>query len=296
MHRLPAEFGISLDRHGGEFRRGELHEDVGARGLELGDLGVDAGVGHLVRRLGHDRNLAAEAVLQALEVVLAETVILIEHRDLAARMVLQHILRIDMRFGLVARQEAHGPGKLARLVPHRGARGDEELRDLLRVQIGMDRLAGVGAEARQDKENVVFLDELAGRLHRLGRIVGVVIGNEIDLAAPDAALGVDLVEIGRHHLADHAIGGSRTGIGHGIADPDLVGARDRRRALPESRRRHRGQHQRRCRVAPRRSEKPANGLCCPKPGQLLHSRTSDVDRSHCSPPCEPNFFYIILNA
>ena len=50
MHRLPTDFGIALDRHGGEFRRGELHEDVGARGLELGDLGVDSGVRHLVRR------------------------------------------------------------------------------------------------------------------------------------------------------------------------------------------------------------------------------------------------------
>ncbi len=38
---------------------------------------------------------------------------------------------------------------ILRLVPHRRARGDEELRDLLRVQIGMDRLARVGAEARQ---------------------------------------------------------------------------------------------------------------------------------------------------
>ena len=287
MHRLPAEFGISLDRHGGEFRRGELHEDVGARGLELGHLGVDVGVGHLVRRLGHDRNLAAEAVLQALDVVLAETIVLIEHRDLAARMVLEDILRIDVRFGLVAGQEAHGPGKLARLVPHRGARGDKELRDLLRVQIGVDRLAGVGAEARQDKENVVFLDELAGRLHRLGRVVGVVIGNEIDLAALDAALGVDLFEIGRDDLADHAIGRSRTGIGHGIADPDLVGGRARRRALPESRPRHRGKQQCRCSAAPRRGENPAHGRCCPKPGQLLHSRTSDVDSSHSSPPCEP---------
>ena len=77
----------------GEFRRGELDEDVGAGGLELGDLGVDAGVRHLVRRLGHDRNLAAEAILQALDVVLAEAVVLIEDRDLAARMVLQQILR-----------------------------------------------------------------------------------------------------------------------------------------------------------------------------------------------------------
>ena len=203
------------------------------------------------------------------------------------------ILRIDVRFGLVAGQEAHGPGKLARLVPHRGARGDEQLRDLLRVQIGMDGLAGVGAEACQNKENVVFLDELARHLHRLGRIVGVVIGNEVDLAAVDAALGVDLVEIGRQHLADHAIGGSRTGIGHGVADPDFVGAR-RRSALPESRPGHRGKQQRRCSAAPRRAKSRRTASLSDRERDSSMTYRVIVDSPHCSPPYESMPIFVIF--
>src|SRR5262249_20645662 len=51
--------------------------------------------------------------------------------------------------------------------------------------------------------------------------VAVVIGNEIDLAAVDAALGIDLVEKGLLGLADHAVSGGRTAIGHDVADLDF---------------------------------------------------------------------------
>jgi len=57
--------------------------------------------------------------------------------------------------------------------------------------------------------------------HRLGRAVAVVVGDEIDLAAVDAALGVDLLEVGVLGLADHAIGGRRSAIGHDVADLDF---------------------------------------------------------------------------
>ena len=56
-------------------------------------------------------------------------------------------------------------------------------------------------------------------------IVAVVIGDHIDLAAVDTALGVDLVQIGRDDLGYDAIGGGRTGIWSGVADADFVGAR-----------------------------------------------------------------------
>ena len=42
------------------------------------------------------------------------------------------------------------------------------------------------------------------------------------LTALDAALGVDLVEVGRHHLADHAVSGSRSAVRHGVANADLI--------------------------------------------------------------------------
>ena len=91
----------------------------------------------------------------------------------------------------------------------------------------------------QGEENLVLLDQLAGHLHGLGRLVAVVVGDHVDLAAVDAAFGVDLVQIGHHDLGDDAVGGSRTGIGRGDADPDFVGARGRagpaRKPAPPSR-------------------------------------------------------------
>ena len=251
MQRLPAEFGDAPDRHGREFRRGELDEDVGARGLELGELRIDGGIRDLVCGLGHDRHLAGEAVLQALQIFLAHPVVLIEDGDLAAGMGLQQILRKNLGFSGVARQKAHGPRKLARLVPGRRARQGEKLRHLLRVQIGLDRGVGVGADGRHRQENLVLLDELARHLQRLVGIVGVVIDDEIELAAVDAALGVDLVRIGRHDLGDDAVGGGRTGQGGGDANADFVAGR-RRRIYAGGQRRtcHRGNRQRHRSAAP----------------------------------------------
>src|SRR6185295_19732803 len=49
----------------------------------------------------------------------------------------------------------------------------------------------------------------------------VVIGDEIDLAAVDAAFGVDLLEVGFFGLADHAIGRRGPRIRHDVADLDF---------------------------------------------------------------------------
>jgi hypothetical protein len=253
MVRPPAEFGISLDRHGGEFRRGELDEHIGARGFQLGQLGLDVGIGHLVGGFSDDRQFAAEAVLQALQIFLAHAVVLVEDGDAAAWMVFENVLRIDLGFGRVGRQETHGPGKLLRLVPGRRARQREQLGHLLRVQIRLDRRVGVGADGAQGEENLIVLNELAGRLHDLDRVIRVVIGDDVDLAAVDAAFGVDLVHIGRDDLADDAVGRRRPGDGRRDADADFVGGRwSCVRAVTHCKTGHRGQRQR-C-AAPRRSQ------------------------------------------
>ena len=44
----------------------------------------------------------------------------------------------------------------------------------------------------------------------------------MDLAAVDAALGIDLVEVVGNGLADDAVSGGRAAIGHGVADPDFI--------------------------------------------------------------------------
>jgi len=78
-----------------------------------------------------------------------------------------------------------------------------------------------GSERAGDEQHFVGFDELAGLLNGLRRRVAVVIGDVIDLAAVDAALIVDHLEIGFFHLADHAIGGCGPAIGHDVADLDL---------------------------------------------------------------------------
>jgi hypothetical protein len=78
-----------------------------------------------------------------------------------------------------------------------------------------------GAERREDQEHLVALDQLARLLHGFRRAVGVVIGDEVDLAAVDAAIVVDHPEIGAHRLADDAIGRRRPAIRHDVADLDL---------------------------------------------------------------------------
>ena len=79
---------------------------------------------------------------------------------------------------------------------------------------------GVPSELKM-KQNLVALHQLARLLDRFRRAVAVVIADEVDLAAVDAAFGVDLLEVGLFGLADHAIGGGRTAIGHDVADLDL---------------------------------------------------------------------------
>jgi hypothetical protein len=52
------------------------------------------------------------------------------------------------------------------------------------------------AQGLEEGRHLILLHELPDHLHRLGRRVGVVVGDEVDLAAVDAALVVDLLEVG----------------------------------------------------------------------------------------------------
>ena len=201
----------------------DIDEDVGAGRLELDDMVVDGRLRGLEAffRDDHGSGLVAETVLQALQVVLAVIVVLIEHGDLGVGLFLQNIFGVDPRLALVARLPAHGPREVLRIVPLGGAGGDEKLRHLLGVHVFVDRRIGRRAERIEDEQNLVALDELARLLDRLGRAIAVVIADEVDLAAVDAAGVVDHLEIGGLGLADHAISGSRPAIGHDIADLDF---------------------------------------------------------------------------
>ena len=212
-----------LDRLRGEFRGRNVDEDVGAGALELDDVGIDRGLAGLVALLGDQdaRSLLAEHILQPGDVILAEIVVGVEHHDLGVGLCLQDVFCEDPGFDAVAGLKAHGPGKALRIVPLAGAGGDEQLRDLLGVVIFLHGVLGRRPQRVEHQEDLVALDQFADLLHRLRRAVAVVIGDEIDLAAVDAALIVDHLEIGFLGLADDAVGGSRAAIGLDIADLDL---------------------------------------------------------------------------
>ena len=220
--RLPAEFADFADRLRRSLRRGPGEEDVGAGIVQRHDLRIDRGIADLVGLVGDDHvDLVAEAVLQALELVLAGVVVLPEHRDLAVREIVQDVFGVDAPLALVVGLKAHGPGEVLGIAEFGAAGGDEQLRHFLGVHVFHDRRIGRRAERLEDQQDLVALHQLARLLDRLRRAVGVVIGDEIDLAAVDAALGVDHVEIGFFGLADHAIGRRRAAIGHDVADLDL---------------------------------------------------------------------------
>ena len=236
MQRPPIELRSLLDRLRREFRRRDVEEDVGSRRLQADHLRIHGGLGGVVGLFGDDFHLVADAVLEAFEIVLSVIVVLIKDRDLSGRIVLEQVFGVDARLALVAGLPAHGPWKVLRIVPLVGAGGDEELRDLLCVHVVLDRGVARRAQAVENQQHTVILDELARLLDGPGRAVAVVVGDEIDLAAVDAALGVDHLEIGSLGLADHAIGGGGSAVRHDVADLDATAVRS---AVP-LRSRHRG--------------------------------------------------------
>jgi len=99
VERLPLDLGDLLDRLRREFRRRDIEEDVGARRFELDDVVIDRGLGGLEAFLGddHGSRLGAEAVFEALDVVLAVIVILIHHGDLGVGLLFEKIFCVDPR-------------------------------------------------------------------------------------------------------------------------------------------------------------------------------------------------------
>ena len=80
----------------------------------------------------------------------------------------------------------------------------------LRVEIFLHGGVHGRADDLEREQHLVALDELAHLLDGLWRRVGVVILDQVDLAAVDAALVVDHLDIGGLGLADGGIGGGRS--------------------------------------------------------------------------------------
>jgi hypothetical protein len=73
-----------------------------------------------------------------------------------------------------------------------------------------------------DQEDLITFDKLARLFHCLWWTVRIVIGNEIDLAAVDAAGSVYLAKICRLGPAENAPSRSRPTVGHNVADLDFL--------------------------------------------------------------------------
>ena len=223
MQRLPADLGQFLHDLRGRLAEARVDQHIGAARLQCENLRVDGRVDRLEARFLHDhgRRLGAELGLEALDVVAAEIVVLHENGDLGVRLLLHQILRIDLALGRIDLQDRRRPREVLGIVEFRGAGRQHELRHLLRLEVLLHRRLAGRAGRAEHEEHAVALDELARLLDGLGRRIGVIERDQVDLAAVDAALLVDHLKIGRVDAAHDAVDRDRARIGHGLADLDL---------------------------------------------------------------------------
>ena len=171
----------------------------------------------------------AEPGLQPGEVVLAVRVVLVEDADLRARLVREDVVGVELGLGRVVGLPAERPwlrralAPMVDAVPPVGvAGGDEHLRHLVLVEVVPRREDRRGAEAADDGEDVVLLDELRGLRHRLGWVVLVVEDDVCDLAVEDSAVCVDVRVVRRLRSRDCLVGRSKAGERERPADHDLL--------------------------------------------------------------------------
>ena len=78
------------------------------------------------------------------------------------------------------------------------------------------------ADLDDRRHDLVGLDQLGDERRRLVRVVGVVLGDERQLVPVDAAVGVDLGEVGVEALGDGTEGRQRAGLGQRDADLEVL--------------------------------------------------------------------------
>src|SRR5690606_2483182 len=145
-------------------------------------------------------------------------VVLAEDADRRVGPLLDGVLREGRSLGDVVGVEGEGVGVDTGLVPGEGAGGDEQVGHALLVEVVEDGGVGGGAQAVDDGEDPVFGDQFAHDGLGGGGVVGVVFDDVLDVAAVDAALVVEVGEVGRGGGGDRGVAcGGRAGEG-------LVGA------------------------------------------------------------------------
>ena len=214
-----ADDRVALDRRR---RRHEDHERVGPGRPQPGELRARRAARDLVRRPrrrpARCTLRGSERRLEAVQVVLAVAVVLVEDRDLRVRVVVLDVEAVDPRLRDVVGLPPDRPRILLVLAAElRRAGRDEYLRHGLRVQVRAYGLVDLRADGAHDREDLVLLDELARQLDGVDGVVAVVVVLPDDLAPVDAALavralaGVDVAEVHLHSRRDRAVARDRSG-------------------------------------------------------------------------------------
>ncbi len=128
------------------------------------------------------------------EAALAEVVVLVEHADLLAGEVLLEVLAEDLALDRVVRLPAERVRLGRAVVPAGATGGDEDVGHLLGVQEPDDLGVGGRAEPFEDPEHLALEDQLVDDVDRVGRVVGVVLDDQVDLSSEHAAVRVHVVE------------------------------------------------------------------------------------------------------
>src|SRR5215469_5064997 len=132
-----------------------------------------------------------------------------------------------MRLGFIAWLPADAPGERIGMVPPAGTAHDEELRHFLVIQIFLNSGVWRRTKRRTNEQHLIFFDELTDHLWSLRWIVGIIGGDEFDLAAVDTTFRVDLLEVGCNRLTQKRQSGRRRPRIWGVvadANLNIVGA------------------------------------------------------------------------
>jgi hypothetical protein len=73
----------------------------------------------------------------------------------------------------------------------------------------------------ENQQNLIAFDQFSRLFDRLGWAIGVIVGDEVDLAPIDAAFRVDLLEIGVLNFSEYAKGRGGSAVRRNIPDLDL---------------------------------------------------------------------------
>ena len=197
-HRVVAELACCAYSANGFTDDGAQHNHLATAGLHFGHLRGEVGGATFVRGLLGEAHVDGfQTGLGALQHFHAEVVILVHGADLLdilffhhGRHGTAHLVKVSGSVGVLQ--------AVKRLVHFTRSGDGEEVDHVLLKLDGHGRQVLRGTNVTHHHENLVLVDQLLRGQRGFFRVVGRVFHNELDLAAVDAALLIELVH-GEHH-------------------------------------------------------------------------------------------------